>query len=141
MGLFGRRKSDEERVEDAMRTAERIGQGRGLTGGLTRLVIGAENAGKIRDAVEATRTGQAAMAGPAVVPAGSDLRTATVVAISDTGQTVNGNPIVILELGLEGRSVTLRTMVSRLQVPRAGGTVHVMRNPADGALLYGGLAS
>ncbi|MEL7975150.1 hypothetical protein AAG589_04750 [Isoptericola sp. F-RaC21] len=141
MGLFGRKKSDEERVEDAMRTAEKIGQGRGLTGGLARLVMGSENTDKVRDAMQAARAGQAGMAGMAGAPAGTDVRTAAVTAIADTGQSVNGNPIVQLELDLEGQAVTLRTMVSRLQIPRAGDTVHVMRNPVDGALLYGGPAS
>lgn len=141
MGLFGRKKTDEERVEDAMRTAEKIGQGRGFTGGLTRLVMGREFTDKVADAMDATRTGQAGMAAMAAMPAGSDVRTASVAAVTDTGQTVNENPVVELELDLEGQAVTLRTMVSRLQVPRAGDTVHVLRNPVDGAVLYGGVAS
>lgn len=138
MALFGRKKTDEERLEDAMRTAERIGQGRGLAGGLTRLMGGSEVTGKIKDAMEAARSGQAGMA---AMQAGAPVRTASVSAVADTGQTINDNPVVELTLDLDGQTTTLRTIVSRLQIPRPGDHVNVLENPAGGAPLYGGLAA
>jgi hypothetical protein len=72
--------------------------------------------------------------------AGVPTENATVVQVQDTGQTINENPNVVLVLELNGRQTTITTLVSRLEIPRAGDAVLVVREPQSGALLYAGFA-
>ncbi len=67
---------------------------------------------------------------------------AVVVSISDTGKLVNFDPVVDLVLQLTGVTadpITLRTLVSKLRIPRAGDQVLLVADPADpGGYLYAG---
>jgi len=136
MGLFNR-KSMQERQEDAMKMAENIGQGKGLYGRMTKAFIGSENAESIQSMTASMRqTQDAAQLQAAGVPTES----VTVLAVQDTGQSVNGNPNVVLTVQIQEQPVTLLTLVSRLEIPRAGEQVLVLRDPQSGSLLYAGLA-
>lgn len=133
MGMFGfGRKSREEREEEGLRMAEKIGEGKGFAGRMTKMIMGQEMTDQVREATQAARTGQAGMA--AMAQAGVPTQQATVAQIVDTGQTINDNPVVDLVLDLEGQRIDMHTMVSRLQIPRPGDRAFVMQNPAGGGL-------
>lgn len=66
--------------------------------------------------------------------------TVTVLALQDTGQTINDNPNIVLTVDLAGTPTAIATLASRLEIPRVGEQVLVIRDPQTGALLYAGLA-
>ncbi|RMI27806.1 hypothetical protein EBN03_32690 [Nocardia stercoris] len=137
MGLFGNKKSMQDRQADAMQKAEKIVQGKGLTGKMTKAFMGSEFTNAMQGAMaSANQAQQAAQLRAAGVPT----ETATVVQVQDTGQTINDNPNVVLLLDLGGRQVTITTLVSRLEIPRTGDNVLVVREPQTGTMLYAGLA-
>ena len=142
MGLFGfGRKSMEERQEEALQSAEKIGQGRGFTGRMTKMMMGSEFTDQVAGATQAARDAQQGAAAAAMASqSGAPTHTATVTQIADTGQSINDNPIVELQLDLDGRLIVLRTLVSRLQIPRVGDRVLLVDGP-NGEQLYGGLAA
>jgi len=142
MGLFGiGRKSMEERQEEALASAERIGQGRGFTGRVTKMMMGSEFTDQVAGATRAARDAQQGAAAAAFGSrSGVPSKTAAVTQISDSGQSVNDNPIVELRLDLDGQLVGLRTLVSRLQIPRVGDRVLLVDGP-NGDYLYGGLSA
>lgn len=140
MGLLGfGRKSLQQRQEEALASAERIGQGRGFTGRMTKMMMGSEFTDQVAGAAQAARDAQQGAAAVASAQ-GAPTRTATVVEVSDTGQSVNDDPIVELGVDLEGQPHGLRTLVSRLQIPRIGDRVLLVDGP-NGELLYGGLSA
>lgn len=136
MGLF-KRKSMEQRQAEAMETAEKIGQGKGFVGKLTKMTMGSEFTDRVAGAMDMARSGEQAAA---LAQSGAPTQQATVTQVADTGQSVNDNPVVVLVLDLNGQPVQLQTMVSRLQIPRPGDSVLLVTNPATGEQLYGGLA-
>jgi hypothetical protein len=136
MGLFSR-KSMQERQEQAYEMADRIAQGKGFTGRLTKMVMGAEFTESVNEAMSMTRSGATAQV---LAQNGAPTRTAVVSAIGDTGQTVNEHPIVQLVLDDGGQQLPLRTLVSRLEIPRRGDRVLLVTNPETGETLYGGLS-
>ncbi|MGO1851876.1 MAG: hypothetical protein ACTH0V_00520 [Microbacteriaceae bacterium] len=138
MALFGRKKN-EDATEKAMRQAENIAAGKGLTGKLMKGFMGSEHAAQLGDAMNTARQAQAAAA---LQGQGLPTEQATVVAISDTGQLINFDPVVNLTVTLaSGEQAALQTLVSKLQIPRPGDQVLLMQNPQlPGQYVYGGLA-
>lgn len=136
MGLFNR-KSQAERQQDAMKMAQDIGQGKGFYGKMTKAFMGSEVTDQIAQAASSMNQAQH-VAG--LRAAGAPTETATVLAVQDTGQTINDNPHVVLTIELGGAQTALATLVSRLEIPRTGEQVLVVRDPQTGALLYAGLA-
>lgn len=136
MGLFNR-KSMEQRQAEAMQTAEKIGQGKGFVGRLTKMTMGSQFTESVGKAMSTARSGEQAAA---LAQAGAPTHEAGVTQVADTGGSVNGNPVVVLVVDLDGRPAQLQTMVSRLQIPRRGDRVVVVQDPSSGELLYGGLA-
>lgn len=138
MGLFGRKKN-EDATERAMRQAENIAAGKGLSGKLMKGFMGAENAAQLGSAMDTARQAQAAMA---LQAQGLPTIPATVVDLSDTGKLINFDPVVDMTATLEsGEQVQLQTLVSKLQIPRVGDRVLLMQNPQlPGQYTYSGLA-
>ncbi|MFJ9371523.1 hypothetical protein ACIRRA_45010 [Nocardia sp. NPDC101769] len=137
MGLFGNKKSMQDRQAEAMQKAEKIMQGKGLTGKMTKAFMGSEFTNAMQGAMaSANQAQQAAELRAAGVPT----ETATVVQVQDTGQTINDNPNVVLLLDLGGQQVKITTLVSRLEIPRTGDNVLVLREPQTGTMMYAGLA-
>jgi hypothetical protein len=136
MGLFGSRRS---RAERGLEIAGKVASGKGFYGRMTKAFVGAEDFGRIQGAVGAVDNGidvQAMIAmGVATVPA-------TVVSIEDTGQMVNNDPVadLVVQFGDESR-IALRTIVSKLRIPRVGDAVRLIADPRrPGAYLYAGAA-
>lgn len=142
MALFGfGRKSMGERQEEALASAEKIGQGRGFTGRVTKMMMGSEFTNQVAGATQAARDAQQGAAAAALATqSGASTKTATVTYIADTGQSVNDNPIVELQIDLDAQRIGLRALVSRLQIPRVGDRVLVVDGP-NGGYLYGGLSA
>lgn len=136
MGLFNR-KSMEQRQQDAMKMAEDIGQGKGFYGKMTKAFMGSEVTDRI---AQATSSMHQADHAAALRAQGVATETATVLTIQDTGQSINDNPNIVLTIDLGGTPTAIATLVSRLEIPRVGEQVLVVRDPQTGALLYAGLA-
>ncbi len=108
----------------------------GLTGGLTKLVMGKDFVDSMNGAMD---QGQAAINGVNQMNwlAQSGMQaSADVLSVADTGATVNMNPVLTLKLqitppyGVAFES-TGNTMVSRIAVPRVGDKIQITYNPAD----------
>lgn len=136
MGLFNR-KSMAQRQEDAMKMAENIGQGKGFVGKMSKAVMGNEFADQVAQATSSMKDAQHAAS---LRAQGVPTETVTVLAIQDTGQSINDNPHVVLTVDVAGAPTALATLVSRLEIPRVGEQVLVIRESESGTLRYAGLA-
>ncbi len=136
MGLFGNRKNRAERGHEL---ANKVASGKGLYGRMTKAFVGAEDFARLQDAVGALNNGIDVQA---MLAAGAPTVPATVVSIEDTGQLVNYDPVVDLVVQLPDESrVALRTIVSKLRVPRPGEPVRLVADPhRPGTYLYAGVA-
>ena len=135
MGIFGRRKSREERAAEI---AGQVASGKGFYGRTTRAFLGNEDFARVQQSVSAYNSGLAAQQ---LLAAGAPPITAVVVSIGDTGQLVNHDPVVDLVVQPTGRTdrIALRTVVSKLRIPRTGDQVLLVADPAHpGAYLYAG---
>ena len=108
----------------------------GITGGLTKAFMGKDFVNEMNGAMD---QGQAALDGLQqqqwLAQNGLDA-TADVVMVTDTGATVNMNPVVLLQMKVTPAAgapfdVTTQTMVSRIAVPRAGDKIKIKYNPAN----------
>ena len=108
----------------------------GITGGLTKAFMGKDF---VNDMNSAMNQGHAALDGLQqqqwLAQNGLDA-TADVVMVTDTGATVNMNPVVLIQMKVTPVAgapfdVTTQTMVSRIAVPRAGDKIKIKYNPAN----------
>jgi hypothetical protein len=108
----------------------------GITGGLTKAFMGKDF---VNDMNSAMNQGQAALDGLQqqqwLAQNGLEA-TADVVMVTDTGATVNMNPVVLIQMKVTPVAgapfdVTTQTMVSRIAVPRAGDKIKIKYNPAN----------
>jgi hypothetical protein len=108
----------------------------GITGGLTKAFMGKDF---VNDMNSAMNQGQAALDGLQqqqwLAQNGLEA-TADVVMVTDTGATVNMNPVVVIQMKVTPVAgapfdVTTQTMVSRIAVPRAGDKIKIKYNPAN----------
>lgn len=136
MGLFNR-KSPQERQEEALQMADDIAAGKGLMGKMTKAFMGSEFTNAMQQATSSIHQAEHVAA---LRAAGLPTETATVTGLQDTGQTINDNPSVVLTLDLGGQPTAIRALISRLEIPRVGEQVLVVRDPQSGGVLYAGLA-
>jgi hypothetical protein len=136
MGLFGNRR---DRAERGLEIANKVASGKGFYGRMTKAFVGQEDFARIQGAVGAVNTGIDVQA---MVAMGAPTVPATVVSLADTGQLVNFDPIVDLVVQLADESrIALRTIVSKVGIPRAGDEVRLIADPRQpGAYLYAGTA-
>jgi len=108
----------------------------GITGGLTKAFMGKDF---VNDMNSAMNQGQAALDGLQqqqwLAQNGLDA-TADVIMVTDTGATVNMNPVVVIQMKVTPAAgtpfdLTTQTMVSRIAVPRAGDKIKIKYNPAN----------
>lgn len=136
MGIFGRRRTREEKAADI---AAKVASGKGFYGRTTRAFLGDEDFAKVQQSIGAYNSGIGAQQ---LLAAGAPTVTAVVVSIRDTGRLVNFDPVVDLVLaplptGTE--RIELQTIVSKLRIPRTGDQVLLVADPArPGAYLYAG---
>jgi len=108
----------------------------GITGGLTKAFMGKDF---VNDMNSAMNQGQSALDGLQqqqwLAQNGLEA-TADVVMVTDTGATVNMNPVVVIQMKVTPAAgapfdLTTQTMVSRIAVPRAGDKIKIKYNPAN----------
>ena len=108
----------------------------GITGGLTKAFMGKDF---VNDMNSAMNQGQAALDGLQqqqwLAQNGLEA-TADVVMVTDTGATVNMNPVVVIQMKVTPVAgapfdLVTQTMVSRIAVPRAGDKIKIKYNPAN----------
>jgi len=130
--MFGMKKPEED-PQKALDNA-RNSLNKGISGGLTKAFMGKDFVNKMNATMD---QGQAALDGVQqqqwLLQNGAD-GTAVVASVTDTGQTVNMNPVVVVQMKVTPASgapfdAVAQTMVSRIAVPRAGDTVKVKYNP------------
>jgi len=133
--MFNFGKKAEEDPQKALDIAKKS-LNSGLTGGLTKTFMGKDFVDKMNTTMD---KGQAALDGVQqqqwLAQNGADA-SAVVVSVTDTGATVNMNPVVVLQLKVTTAAgvpfdLTTQTMVSRIAVPRAGDAIKIKYNPAN----------
>ncbi len=121
----------EEALKDAKKTVNS-----GFTGGITKAFLGQEFVDKVNQGLD---MGQSALDGVnaqnMVAQTGLDA-SAEVLSVTDTGQTINMNPVVEMKLKVTPMAgvpfeITSKTMVSRIAVPRTGDKIKIKYNPVD----------
>lgn len=140
MGIFGNFGNRKSREEKAAKIMDQVASGKGFYGRTTRAFLGGEDYAAVQQSIGAYHSGAhvqqlLAMGAPTVA--------AAVVSITDTGKLVNFDPIVDLVVQPAGSTnpVALQTLVSKLQIPRAGDQVLLLSDPQHpGNYLYAGMA-
>ncbi|WP_328778490.1 hypothetical protein OHT68_03825 [Streptomyces canus] len=135
MGIFGKRKSREERASEI---ATQVADGKGFYGRATRAFLGADDFARVQQSIGAYNSGLGVQQ---LLAAGAPTTQAVVVSIADTGKLVNFDPVVDLVLQPSGAAdqVALQTIVSKLRIPRVGDQVLLIADPArPGGYLYAG---
>ena len=134
---FNKPQEDPQKVlENARNTVNN-----GLMGGLTKAFVGQGFVDKMNSAMD---QGQAAIdyVNQMNWVAQSGLEASTdVLSVTDTGATINLNPVVELKLHViptagAAFEATARTMVSRIAVPRKGDRLNIKYNPADVSQIF-----
>lgn len=96
-----------------------------------------------RSYFEAERLSKIALRGHQQIPtlrsAGARTRTAAVLHVHDTRQSINDDPVLVLTVELDGRRSELVALVPRIAVPRPGEQVALIDSPDRSTLLYAGL--
>ncbi|WP_208629576.1 hypothetical protein [Paenibacillus ferrarius] len=135
MGWFGKKK----KPQDALEQADNL-MNKGLSGLLMKSAVSKEHRDRINQSLETAKQAQMASSGIVSISA-----TAIVISVTDTGKLINFDPIVVLVLDAtdnDGNTyqTTLETLVSKIQIPRAGDRVGLGHNPANPSeLMYMGL--
>ncbi|GHC73111.1 hypothetical protein [Streptomyces flavofungini] len=136
MGLFGKRRTREERAAEI---AGKVAGGKGFYGRTTRAFLGGEDFAKVQQSIGAHNS---AVHARQLLAMGAPTLPAVVVSITDTGKLVNFDPIVDLVLqpsGTDTERIALQTIVSKLRIPRTGDQVLLIADPArPGGYLYAG---
>ncbi len=134
MGWFGKKKH----VQDNLEKADQL-LNKGLSGMMMKGLIPKQHRETMNISIEQARQAQMAAGGSVPITA-----TAIVLSVRDTGKLINFDPVVILELEVtetDGSryTKTLETLVSKLQVPRAGDHIGLGQHPTNPAeLIYVG---
>ncbi len=132
--MFGMGKKKEDDPKKALENASNM-VNKGLMGGLTKAFMGQDFVDKTNAAIN---MGNQALDNMEIAKNlaqnGADA-TAEVLSITDTGATVNMNPVVVLVLkvtpsaGAEFQTAA-QVMVPRIAVPRVGDKVKIKYNPS-----------
>ncbi|MGG4107264.1 hypothetical protein AAXB25_25525 [Paenibacillus lautus] len=134
MGWFGKKKNP----QDALEKADKM-MNKGLTGMMMKGFVPKEHRNAINQSLEQAKQAQMAATGALALTATAKVRT-----VRDTGKLINFDPVVILELDVTENdgsqyTKTLETLVSKLQIPRAGDIIGLAMHPANSSeLVYMG---
>lgn len=135
--MFGSKK-DKEMMTDPQKALDNANKtlNKGLTGFMTKAFMGKDftdqmNAGlaKGQEALDMQKMYQN--------PEQFGLQaSAVVVSIQDTGELINYNPVVLIQLNVTPQyeppfETTVKTMVSKIAIPRVGDTINIKYSPAD----------
>lgn len=138
--MFNFNKKKEEDPQKALDNARNV-VNKGLMGGLTKTFMGQDFVDQMNNAMDQGQFGLDSVNQMNWVAQNGLEANAAVLAVADTGATINMNPVVELKLKvttLMGASfeITARTMVSRIAVPRKGDRINIKYNPADPTQIF-----
>ncbi len=132
--MFGMGKKKEDDPKKALENASNM-VNKGLMGGLTKAFMGKDFVDKTNAALDMGKQAIEGMEiGQNLLQNGADA-TAEVLSITDTGATVNMNPVVVLVLkvtpsaGAEFQTAA-QVVAPRISVPRVGEKVKIKYNPS-----------
>ncbi len=132
--MFGKGKKKEDDPKKALENASNM-LNKGLMGGLTKAFMGKDFVDKANSAIDMGNQAINDMEiAQNLAQNGADA-TAEVLSITDTGATVNMNPVVVLVLkvtpsaGAEFQTAA-QVMVPRISVPRVGDKIKIKYNPS-----------
>lgn len=108
----------------------------GVSGFFTKAVMGKEF---VNDMNATMQKGRDAMAMAQQYQNPTDFgveTTAEVVSMTDTGQLINYNPVIVFQLKVQSAAgipfdMNAQAMVSKIAIPRVGDTIKIKYNPAD----------
>lgn len=132
--MFGKNKNQDD-PEKALKDADKK-LNRGLTGFATKAFLGKDAVKKMNQGIamgqeaidmqkESLNLGQYGIAAAAKV-----------LTIQDTGQLVNFDPVVVMQLEVTPQigvafQTTVKSVVSKIAIPRVGDTINIKYSPAD----------
>ena len=137
--MFNFNKSQED-PQKALENA-RNAVNKGLTVGLTRAFMGQGFVDKMNAAMDQGQSAIDHVHQMNWVAQNGLEASADVLAVADTGATINMNPVVEMKLHVipaagAAFEATARTMVSRIAVPRKGDRINIKYNPADVSQIF-----
>ncbi len=135
--MFNFGKKQEQDPQKALDNARKT-LNTGLTGGLTKAFMGKDFTDKMNSSMDQAQSAIDGVNQMNWLAQNGMEATAEVLAVADTGATVNMNPVVTLHLKVTSPiggtfETTGNTMVSRIAVPRKGDKVTIKYNPAQPA--------
>ena len=116
--------------------AKKITEGKGLFGWLTKLFIGKNNLSQMNGMVNMAQDQMEYSQMQQQILMTGEMATATVLSVEDTGMTLNDNPVIKISLKVKPKvglafEETIKTMVSRIAIPRAHDEINVKFNPSN----------
>jgi hypothetical protein len=133
--MFNVGKKKDEDPKKALENASNV-VNKGLMGGLTKAFMGQEFVDKTNQAINmGNQAIDSVQLAQQVAQTGMDA-TAEVLSVTDTGATINMNPVVVLTIkvtpsaGAEFQTAA-QLMVPRIAIPRAGDKIKIKYNPAN----------
>ena len=129
--LGGKREKDPKK---ALEQADKA-VNKGLSGALVKGFMGKDFVNDVNSALDQGKQAVEGMEQSQWLAQNGLAADAEVVSVTDTGQTINMNPVVTLELKVTSSVGTQfntagQCTVSRIAVPRAGDTIKIKYNPA-----------
>ena len=137
--MFNFNKSQED-PQKALENARNM-VNKGLTGGLTKVFMGPSFVDKMNVAMDQGQTAIDYVNKINWVAQNGLEASAEVLSVTDTGATINMNPVVELKLNVVPTAgaafeATARTMVSRIAVPRKGDKISIKYNPLNVSQIF-----
>jgi hypothetical protein len=137
MGLFGKKKDDDQQdPKKALQKADNM-LNKGFMGGLTKAFMGQDFVDKMNTGIAQGNQAINSMdKSKEIAQTGADA-TAEVMSVQDTGSTVNENPMLILTLKITPAAggaeiqTAAQVLVPRIAIPRAGDKIKIKYNPAN----------
>jgi hypothetical protein len=136
-GMDKKMKEARENPEKALDEADKT-LNKGVTGFMTKAFMGKGFTDDMNQALAAGRGAVDMQKSAAELYQNGHPATAVVVSIQDTGQMINYNPVVVMQLKVQPQEqfeqpfdTTVQTMVSKIAVPRVGDTINIKYDAGD----------
>lgn len=130
--MFGKKSKD---PEQALNDAEKK-LSKGFTGFATKAFLGKDNMAQVNQGLAMGHEAIDMQKASVDISQNGVAATAKVLSIQDSGQLVNFDPVVIMQLEVTPEMggafpVTTKTLVSKIAVPRVGDIINIKYSPAD----------
>jgi hypothetical protein len=134
-GMDKKMKEAKENPEKALEDSQKKVNS-GMTGFMTKAFMGKEFTNDMNKGFEAAHEGLEMQKQYQNPDATGLPATAEILSVEDSGQMVNFNPVLILQLKVNPQyeppfETTAKTIVSKIAIPRVGDTINIKYAPAD----------